>query len=83
VGFFFELKNQVWQLATDFEFGFSSQLFWFYTTEKHQSGTVRLTGNAYLVIWKVGMTHTYVNKNESSPEALLQEFSKNNTIEKL
>jgi len=67
VGFFFESKNQVWQLTTDFVSGFPSWLFWQYTTEKHWSVLIRLTGNAYFIIWKVGLTCTYAKENEELP----------------
>ena len=35
------------------------------------SGTVRITGNMYLIVYKVGVTHAYVKKMKSSLEALL------------
>ena len=35
-----------------------------FTTEKHWIRPVWLTGNAYLIVWKVSMTRTYANKNE-------------------
>jgi len=33
----------------------------------HPNWPVKPTGNAYLVVWKVGMTHTHANKNEEQP----------------
>jgi len=44
---------------------------------------LRLPGNVYFIASKVGMTHTFVNKNvimKSNPEASLEEFLKNNLV---
>ena len=41
---------------------------------------VRFIGNVYHIIWKVGMACT---KMKNSPEALLEEFSKNNRVMKI
>ena len=75
----------MWRLATDFEFGFLSPLFWYYTTGKYLyvSGTVRITGNVNLVIYKVGVTHAKVEKNEEQPGGFAVRFSKNNIIKRL
>jgi len=51
------------------------------TTEKQHIRLHKHPGNAYLVIQTVGVTHTYSKKMKSYPEALLEEFSKNYTIE--
>ena len=32
-----------------------------------KNSVLRPPGNAYLVIWKVGVTRTYANKNEEQP----------------
>ena len=60
-GFLFQAKKRVWQLITGIESGFHSGLFWCSLTEKQWSRPIRLTGNAYLVVWKVGVTRTYMN----------------------
>ena len=48
--------------------------------KKNRSKPFRLPENAYLVALKVGVIHTYVNSN---PEALLQQFSGNNALDRL
>ena len=48
----------------NFESGFPGGLLWHSTTEIHQCRSLRLLRNVYLVSLKVGMTHTYANKNE-------------------
>jgi len=53
------------QLSTDFEAGSPSQLLRHSTTEKQQRTRPHgHPGNAYLVVWKVGVTCTYANENE-------------------
>jgi len=74
---------QVCQLATKIKPGFPSKLFWHFTTEKHQSGPVGLLVNAYLVVWKVGVTHTYANRNEEKPGGFAVRIFKDSTIERL
>jgi len=49
------------------EAGFPSRLFRHSITEKQHTGPYGHPGNTYLVIWKVGVTHTYANKNEEQP----------------
>ena len=58
------IKNQVQRPSTDFEAGFPSQLFRHSTTEKQCTRPHGHPGNAYLIVWKVGVTRTYVNGNE-------------------
>ena len=53
MGFF---SCRVERLFTDSETGFPSCVYCCFTTENHRSRPVRLTGNAYLIIWKVGVT---------------------------
>ena len=40
-------------------------------------------GNVYLVVWKVGVTCTYANKNEEQPGGFAGTILKNTTIERL
>ena len=75
-GFLFQAKKRVWRLTTDIKSGFHSGLFWCSLNEKQQSKPVRLTGNAYLIVWKVGMTRTYVNENEEQPEGFAERIFK-------
>ena len=46
----------------------------------------RLLGNAYLVMLKVGMTHTHVNENEEQPrgfiERIFEEYNSRQTMKK-
>ena len=70
------------QLSTDLKPDFPGGVFCYFTAEKHLSTPFRLPANVYLVVLKVGLT-TYANKMKSSPEALLQEFSKNNVLDRL
>ena len=60
-----------------------SQLFRRSTTEKQRIRPHGHPGNAYLVVWKVGVTRTYVNENEEQPGDLAGRILKNNTIERL
>jgi len=53
--------------STDFKAGFPSQLFRHSTTEKQCTRPHGHPGNAYLIVWKVGVTHTCRNKNEEQP----------------
>ena len=61
--------------------GFPSGLFWHFTIEKHRSGPVWLLGNAYLVVWNVGMTHAYANEKEEQPRGFAGRNFKDSTIE--
>jgi len=47
--------------------GFPSGVFCCFTTEKQHGRPLRLPGNAYLIVLKVGVTCTYVNENEEQP----------------
>ena len=58
--FLFWVENQAKRLSTNFEPNFLAV----FATEKCQNRPVRLTESTYLAVWKVGMTHTYTNKNE-------------------
>ena len=64
VGFFSNLKmgrsNHPQTLRPAFLVDFSGIL----QLKNTVLGAHRHPGNVYLVIWKVGMTHTYVSKNE-------------------
>jgi len=65
VGLFSKLKTRSGDLPLQTsESGFHSGLFWHSTTEKHQSGPVRLPGNAYLVDRIVHVIHIYAKENE-------------------
>ena len=65
----FWVENHAEPLSADFKPGFPSCVYCRFTTEKHPSWPVKLTGKAH--------------KIKSSPEALLEKFSKNNTVERL
>ena len=76
----FPSQKRKWTLTTDIKFDFHSGLFWCSKTEKHRSRPVRLTGNMYFIIWKAMLMWT---KMKSSPEALLEEISKNDVTDRL
>jgi len=42
--------------------------------EKHNTRPHGYSGNAYLIIWRVGVTRTYANEMKSSLKALLEKF---------
>jgi len=65
--FSFPIENRVQQPSTDFEASFPSRLFRRFTTEKQRTTPHGHPGNAYLIIWKVGVTCTYANENEEQP----------------
>ena len=69
--------------SADFKASFPSRLFRRPTTEKQLTRPHEPPGNAHLMIWKVGVTHIYVNEMKSSLKALLEEFQKNNMMERL
>ena len=53
--------------ANLFKSGLHSELFRHSTAEKQCTGPHGYPGNVYLVVWKVGVTHTYANENKEQP----------------
>jgi len=76
VGFFFNLKTghsnhpQTSRLAFLADFSGILQL------KNTVLGPHRHPGNAYLIVWKVGVTRTYASKMKSRLEALLGDFER-------
>ena len=83
VSFYSKPKSRCGDSPQTSGFGFHSGFFWHSTTETHQSWPVRLTGNAYLIVWKVGVTSTFINKNEEQPRGFAERISKNCATERL
>ena len=64
-GFHFWVDNRAQRPSTDFEASFPSRLFRHSTTENTVLGLIGTQEmHIYLVVWKVGVTHTYANENE-------------------